>query len=36
MITNAVIMEVFYYNLLWNLKEYKRFHLRDKTDTAYM
>ena len=29
-------MEVFYYNPLWNLKENKRFHRRDKTGTTYM
>ena len=36
MITSVVVVEVFYYNPLWNLKEYKRFHRRVKNGTAFM
>ena len=35
-IISVVVMKAFYYNPLWNLKEYKRFHQRDKTVTTYM
>ena len=35
MIINAVVGVVFFYNPLWNLKEYKRFHRRVKIDTTF-
>ena len=36
MIISAVVPQVFYYNHLWNLKEYKHFHQRVKTGTTFM
>ena len=35
-IISAVVVEVFYYNLLWNLKKYKLIHLCLKTDATFM
>ena len=36
MIISVVVLQVLYYNHLWNLKEYKHFHRRVKTGTTFM